>query len=370
MILGVDVSTYFEEKRSGANYYVLNKLVDPLKIFKDNGVSHMRIRVWNDPYDENHKPYKGGTCDVNNLVKLAKVAKEYGYKVVPDFHYSDFWVDPGKQFIPKDWKNDSYETLLTKVEDFTKSTLRKLRNENIDVDLIQIGNEITNGMLWPIGKLIDNGNGKKRSNYDSLCGLLKAGIKGAKEVYPNAKIILHLERSNDANVYQEFFIEMEKHDVNYDIIGASYYPYWHGSFEQLFANLDSCRNRFNKEIMIMELGYGFTLEDYIFNTEGAPHLVINEEKLNEMKQSLPYPLNEEGQAKFIEKFLFLAKEHHVSGVFYWEPLWIPGNDICWASSEGQQYINETGKSQRNEWANQCLFDYEGKALKALNKFKI
>lgn len=370
MILGIDVSTYFEEKKANAHYFLSGKEVDPLKVFKKNGVSHMRIRIWNNPFSEDHKPYKGGTCDVNNFLDLADLANKYGYKVVPDFHYSDFWADPGKQFIPKDWASDSYETLLNKVAKFTKDTLTKLKNNGIDVDMMQIGNEITNGMLWPIGKLTEHGLGAKRTNYDNLCGLLKSGIKAAKEVYPHAKIILHLERSGDALVYQEFFEEMEKHNVNYDVIGASYYPYWHGSFKQLFANLDACKARFKKEIMIMELGYGFTLEDYILTNNGAPHLVINEDKIKEMKEALPYPLNEEGQAKFIEEFLSLCMKHDVKAVFYWEPLWIPGEDICWASSEGQKYINEVGKSQRNEWANQCLYDYKGNALKALNKFKI
>lgn len=101
VILGVDVSTYFEEKKANARYFLSGKEIDPLKIFKDNGVSHMRIRIWNDPYSKDKKPYKGGTCDVDNLLKLSLLAKEYGYKVVPDFHYSDFWVDPGKQFILK-----------------------------------------------------------------------------------------------------------------------------------------------------------------------------------------------------------------------------------------------------------------------------
>ena len=370
MILGVDVSTYFEEKKAGARYFSAGKQVDPLEVFKGNGVTHMRIRIWNDPYSEGKKPYKGGTCGVENFLRLASLAKEYGYRVVPDFHYSDFWADPGKQFIPKGWANDSYETLLAKVAEFTKSTLLKLKGEGIGVEMLQIGNEITNGMLWPIGKLIDNGEGERRGNYDCLCGLLKAGIAAAKEVYPHAKIILHLERSGDAAVYQEFFEEMGRHGVPYDIIGASYYPYWHGSFKQLFDNLDSCKAKFKKEIMIMELGYGFTLEDYILTNNGAPHLVINEEKLKEMKEALPYPLNEDGQAAFIEEFLALSEKHGVEGVFYWEPLWIPGEDICWASTEGQRYINEVGKSQRNEWANQCLYDYEGNALKALDKFKI
>ena len=159
---------------------------------------------------------------------------------------------------------------------------------------------------------------------------------------------------------------MEKYNVQYDIIGASYYPYWHGSFDQLFGNLNMCRNRYNKEVAIMELGYGFTVEDYIFTNNGQSHILMGDDA----GLSKPYPLTIEGQALFVEETLRRAKENNLFGVFYWEPCWIPGKNVCWASVEGQQYINEVGKDTRNEWANQCMFDYKGEKLPSFDKFRL
>ena len=366
MILGIDTSTYFDEVEAKAKYYDESGECDPLKLFLNNGVTHSRIRVWNNPYSNDGKKYLAGTCDLDNFIKLAKLQSQLGYKLLLDFHYSDFWADPGKQTIPKVWKNLSLKELEQKVYEFTKESLIKILDNDLDLSMIQIGNEITNGMLWPIGKLVENTDGE-RSNYDSLCLLLKAGIKAAREIYPHAKIILHLERSNNHKIYDEFFTNMERFKVDYDIIGASYYPYWHGTMDEVFDNLN---NKFNKEIMIVELGYGFTLEDYILNGNGDINLVVNKDNLDSFLKEVKYPLTPLGQANFVEDFLKKAKLNNISGIFYWEPLWIPGDGVCWASKEGQEYIGSSSKSTRNEWANQCLFDYNGKKLPAFDKFKI
>ena len=370
MILGIDVSTYFEEEKAHAKYYDNGKEVFPLDLFRNNGVEYMRIRLWNNPYSEEGEPYLAGTCDFDNFIRLAKLAQSKGYKVVLDFHYSDFWADPGKQMMPKEWANLSLEKVEEKLYNFTKNTLIKAKEEGIDIPFTQIGNEITNGMCWPLGKLIDSENGQVRGNYEGLTRLLKAGIKAAREVYNDIKIILHLERSYDQNVYREFFTQMEKYNVSYDIIGASYYPYWHGTFEQFFANMNMCKETFKKDIMVMELGYGFTLEDYIKTNNGTCQLVINDQSLSTTNFNKPYPLTKEGQAQFIKEFLSLAKKNGIRGVFYWEPLWIPGENICWASPAGQKYIHEEGKSTRNEWANQCLFGYDGEKLPSFDEYKI
>lgn len=369
MILGIDVSTYFEEMASNAKYYENDRLVEPLELFYQNGVEYMRIRVWNNPYDENNVPYLGGTCDVDNFIKLSKLAISKGYKILLDFHYSDFWADPGKQILPKEWSNLTIDELENKIYEFTVDVLKRAKDAGVNVELVQIGNEITNGMCWPIGRLIEDSNKDTRSNYHSLVRLLKKGIKGAKEVFPNIKIVLHLEKSYDQKIYYEFFNKMREYNVEYDIIGASYYPYWHGTFEAFFNNMNMCQKEFNKDIMVMELGYGFTLEDYIKTNNGTAHLVVNDSNLDSFNFNKPYPLTKEGQRDFIKEFLRLAKINNIKGVFYWEPLWIPGENICWASKEGQKYIKEEGKTTRNEWANQCLFDYEGKATPAFYEFK-
>ena len=365
MILGIDVSTYFEMKKANTKYYDNGVEVEPLDLFRNNNVEYMRIRVWNDPYDENGKPYLGGTCGVDNFINLAKLATSKGYKILLDLHYSDFWADPGKQFLPKAWKDYNIDELEAAIYEYTKTVLEKAKSENIEVSLIQVGNEITNGMCWPLGMLKWHKEGP-RTNYDNLCRLFKSGIKASKEVFPSIQTIIHLEKSYDQDTYREFLDHLVKYDVNYDILGCSYYPYWHGSFEQLFTNISMCKQRYNKPVMIMELGYGFTMEDYILTENGQKQIVFGDDS----GLSKPYPITVEGQCLFVEEFLKRAKENDIKAVFYWEPCWIPGENICWASVEGQRYINEVGKDTRNEWANQCLFDYKGNKLPAFDNYKL
>ena len=161
---------------------------------------------------------------------------------------------------------------------------------------------------------------------------------------------------------------MAEAGIDYDIIGASYYPYWHGTPEELFENLDACR-LFGKEMMVVELGYGFTTRGYVLGGEER-RLVIDPERAYIPGFTEIYPVTPEGQEAFVRNFLSKAREHGVDGVYYWEPLWLPGEGICWASEAGQAYIHEEGKSTTNEWANQCLFDYEGRKLPAFDVYKI
>ena len=164
MILGIDTSTYLEELSHGARYYDGTLEIDPLNAFASNGVNYMRIRVWNDPHSPEGEPYLAGTCDLDNYVKLGKLAKAKGYHLYMDLHYSDFWADPGKQFIPKAWADYSLDELADAVYDFTCHCLNTAIREGVAPEMIQVGNEITNGILWPIGKLEVDG---KRGNYES-----------------------------------------------------------------------------------------------------------------------------------------------------------------------------------------------------------
>ena len=365
MILGIDVSTYLEELEHGAVFLDNGREVDPLDDFRNNGVDWMRIRIWNDPYGPKGEPYLAGSCGIDNYVRLAKLAKSKGYSILMDLHYSDFWADPGKQMIPKAWQNFDLDAMEEAVYAFTAECISRSIAEDVAPAMVQIGNEITNGILWPVGKL--EGTDGKRGNYDNFCRLIKAGCRAVREQLPETKIALHLERSNDKAVYQEFFTEMEEHGVDYDIIGASYYPYWHGTPDELFDNLRACR-RFGKEIIIMEMGYGFT--DRGYSTDGRENrLVIDSERAYVHGVTERYPLTPEGQENFVRDLLKRAAGEGIEGTFYWEPLWLPGEGICWASEAGQAYIHEEGKSTANEWANQCLFDYEGRKLPAFDAFR-
>lgn len=365
MILGIDVSTYPECLDHGAVYYDGEKRIDPLDALAANGVDFMRIRVWNDPQSPSGEPYLAGSCDMENYIRLGTLAKSKGYRLLMDLHYSDFWADPGKQICPKAWKDFGAEELEQAVYAFTKDCLQRACEAGVAPDMIQVGNEITNGILWPVGKLLQPDG--TRGNYATFCRFIAAGCRACREVTPQAKIILHLEKSNDCALYQEFYTEMEKAGIDYDVIGASYYPYWHGTPEELFANLNACR-KFGKELMVMEVSYAFTTESYLLN--GQPRrLVVGKELSHVPGITHRYPMDRDGQAAFIRDFLAMARENRIDGIFYWEPLWLPGEGLCWASEAGQKYIHEEGKSTSNEWANQCLFDYEGKKLPAFEAYR-
>lgn len=365
MILGVDVSTYLEELEHGAEYFAGARRIDPLDAFLANGVDAMRIRVWNDPKSEDGMPYLAGNCDIAAYVNLARLAKSKGFRLMMDLHYSDFWADPGKQMIPKAWRGFDIDQMTAAVYEFTRDCLRIAKENGVAPEWVQVGNEITNGMLWPVGRL-ENPDGS-RGNYENFCRLVAAGCRACREELPETEIVLHLERSNDQAVYQEFFTHILEADIPFDVIAASYYPYWHGTPEELFANLRECR-RFGKELMVAELGYGFTTESYVLDGE-QKRLVINSERAYVPGITERYPLTPDGQAAFVRDFLVRAREEGIDGVFYWEPLWIPGEGICWASPAGQAYIHEEGKSTANEWANQCLFDYHGQILPAFGQYK-
>lgn len=367
MILGIDPSTFLEQQRIAQSVYTKRgKKVDPFFEFKKNGGTHIRIRIWNDPYDKNRKPYLAGTCDLDNFINLCKKLKKYNFKYVVDFHYSDFWADPSKQYLPKAWENKSLKEVEKLLYEFTKDSLLRIKKENIDVDYIQPGNEITQGLCWPLAKR----DKEDDSSFDNIAILLKSGIKACKEVFPEAKIILHLEQSYDQPLYRRYLSNLIKRDVKFDIVGTSYYPFWHHSFEEYFANMDMVQKEFGLPVMNVELGFAFTLEDYKADENGVKkHLVINADNIEDFKKMMPFDCTPKGQKQFVKEFLKLAKKHHLLGVFYWEPFWIPGEGICWASDEGQIYNHSNAKDTRNEWANQCLFDYSGEMLPAFSEFK-
>ncbi len=368
MELGIDIGSYFDEKKDHAKYYIKGKKVDPIQIFRNNGLTYARMRLWVDPYDEKGHPYGGGTNDLKRTLKLSKILQKYGYKILLDFHYSDFWADPGKQMIPKAWEGLNLEQLITKVHDYTLEILKEFKKDKIVISAVQTGNEITNGTLWPYGQIIYDEKTNTRSNYDSLFKILESAGKAVREFDPSIKIVIHLESAHQKERWAEYFTYMMKHHLDFDIVGSSYYPYWHGSFEQFFDNMDNITKITGKPIWVVEYAYGFSEADYIENNNGIDenHMITNFESAY-----IPYPLTVEGQKEHIKTFLSLCKAHkYIEAIFYWEPLWLPRKHTYWATPEGEHYIHEDGKSTRNEWSNQCLYDYKGNALPGLDEFKI
>ena len=365
MNLGVDLSSYIEEVAHGAKWYLGEREVNPFEAFKENGIKYVRLRVWVDPYDEEGKPYLGGSVDTKKLLELALLAKEYGYECVVDFHYSDFWCDPAKQRVPKSWANLDFEGLKRVLREYTVQILTLLKERDIKVHAIQIGNEITNGLLWPFAHL--EGEVPNRTGYEKVAAFLKEGIAGAKEVYPECQIILHLENSGNRPVLDEWYGHAKEEGLDYDVIGLSYYPYWHGERDNFISNCLYLKDKYQKAIWIMETAYGFTLEDYEKDSDGS-QLVVGPKTVSNL--CAPYPLTEEGQKNFVLDLLAAAKKAGIGEIYYWEPAYVPVKGAGWASESAQAYMaTGVSKDPRNEWANQNLFDYGGKALPAFYAFK-
>lgn len=362
---GMDISMLSELEKKGIRYYNHGREEELLGILKENGVNAIRLRIWNNPYDEKGNPYGGGTNDLVSVLKMAERIKEKGMQFFLDFHYSDFWTDPKKQIKPKAWKELSGKKLGTAVYDYTKMVLEELQKRDILPDMVQVGNEITNGFLWPDGQLKAYRNLEEQQpkrEYESLFFLLERGIQAVREVDSNIEIVLHLDFGGDNGLYREWFDEAEKHRLDYDIIGLSYYPYWHENLTKLEENLQDISQRYEKAVLVAETSYGFTLEE----KEGCS-LVFSKE-LAEKGGYEPAP---EGQAQFLKDLIACierVKKNRGRGFFYWEPAWIPGGNSTWASVEGQKYMNDMAP-EGNTWANQALFDYEGNVLPALEMLK-
>ncbi|MRI64979.1 cellulase family glycosylhydrolase [Gracilibacillus thailandensis] len=375
-IKGVDISILDEVEKFGGEFFVDNQKKDLFKILKSKGINTIRLRLWVNPFDSQGNPYLGGTNDLKTTVRLARRAKAEGMRFMLNLHYSDFWTDPKKQQKPKEWEDLSGMALVNEVYNYTKGILQVFKRESLVPEYIQIGNEITNGMLWPDGqtpkflfeeKEFEVWEEKERNTaYDRLADLLKAGVLAVRENYTTdeMKIILHLDFGGANKLYRIWFDEISKRGVDFDIIGLSYYPYWHGSLEDLKFNLKDIGDRFEKDLLIVETAYAFTDEapqgeDSIFNKE--------------LSDIAGYPPTIKGQQTFLIDLLNLVKELHADaykglGIVYWEPAWLPVKQTSWASVEGMKYGNDLGNIG-NHWANQGLFDFEGNALESLDIFK-
>ncbi|MBD7968570.1 glycoside hydrolase family 53 protein [Paenibacillus gallinarum] len=368
-VKGADISMLKEVEDFGGRYYLGEEQKDLFEILQIKGLNTVRLRLWVNPYDEEGKPYMGGTNDLETTIELAKRAKAHGMQFMLDFHYSDFWADPKKQDKPKAWQSYTGERLQEEVYRYTKEVLEVCRLCDVMPDLVQIGNETTNGMLWPEGKTPTYVPEKQSfeeteaaqwdKSYDSLAALLKAGVRAAREAGP-MKIILHLDAGGQNVLYRTWFDEMSKRNVDYDIIGLSYYPIWHGGLEDLQFNLEDISARFNKEVLVVETAYGHTTE----SLSGAD--IFTEE----MSKIAGYPPTVEGQGQFLQDLMETVRkipDGKGLGIVYWEPAWLPVKGTSWASLAGMKYGNDVSE-MGNHWANQGLFDFEGKALASLDVF--
>ncbi|HDC4350596.1 TPA: arabinogalactan endo-beta-1,4-galactanase [Enterobacter cloacae] len=361
-IKGADISTLLEAEQHGAKFYNQNgQQQDAIAILKANGVNYVRLRLWVDPQDASGKTYGGGSNNLENTIALAKRVKALGLKLLLDFHYSDFWTDPGKQFKPKAWEKMDYPQLKTAIHDYTRDTIARFKQEGVLPDMVQIGNEINGGMLWPEGKSWGQGGGE----FDRLAGLLNAAIGGLKENLTGGeqvKIMLHLAEGTKNDTFRWWFDEIAKRGVPFDIIGLSMYTYWNGPISALKANMDDISRRYNKDVIVVEAAYGYTLD----NCDNAE----NSFQAKEEKDG-GYPGTVQGQYDYIHDLMqsvIDVPDHRGKGIFYWEPTWIAVPGTTWATKAGMKYIHDEWK-EGNARENQALFDCQGKVLPSITVFK-
>lgn len=357
-VKGMDLSTLLELERCGARYYDKGQERDILAIMKDYDVDTIRLRLWNDPKSESGEWYGAGNNDLSETIAIGKKVTEAGFGVLLNFHYSDFWADPGKQIKPKAWKDFGMEELEKAVYDFTKESLEKILDEGVNVTMIQVGNELSNGLLWPEGRV---------PNYDNIYRLVSAGLKACREIDSKIPLMIHLDNGGNNALYREWFDNFTQRGGDFDYIGLSYYPFWHGSLDMLEYNMNDIAERYGKDLIVAEVSMGFTMESY----QEYEKLSDEERKGYATKPSLvekiDYPMTIQGQKDFTEDFLNRVGKvtgNHGKGFFWWEPAWIPVPGSGWATPASLKYMNDPGPCG-NEWANQALFDYDGNVLPAL-----
>ena len=366
-ILGMDASSVIAEEQSGVKYYDFNgEEQDVFKTLAQAGVNTIRLRVWNDPYDENGNGFGGGNCDIDKAVEMGKRATKYGMGVLIDFHLSDFWADPGKQMVPRAWKDMDIEAKTEATYQYVKECLEKLSAAKVNVRMVQIGNE-TNGSLC----------GEK--TWFNIQYLMQAGSKAVREVFPDALVALHFANPEKAGSYAEYAKKLAYYEVDYDVFASSYYPYWHGTLENLAAVLNDISDKYDKKVMVMETSYAYTAEDTDFNgntiSDGGTI-------------TKPYPFSVQGQANNVRDIVDTVVNgiHNGIGVVYWEGTWITVGQNSW--EENHEKWETYGSGWASSFAagydpddagkyfggsavdNQAMFGPDGKPLESLRVFNL
>ena len=335
-VMGADISSLKKSEDLGGVYaYADGTQADALKILHDHGMNYARIRVWLDSPDGYHGK--------KQLLEMAKRLKQNNIKLLVDFHYSDSWADPGKQPKPAAWKDLDFEGLKQALYDHTFDVCMGLKEQGTPPDMVQVGNEITNGMLWD--------DGKNDQSFDNLAALIKEGYRAIKDCSTATLVMLHVNNGGNNKLYRWWFDNIIAQGVQFDLIGASYYSYWHGTFADLQNNLNDIALRYNKDIIVVETAYAFTADD-------------NDNYENILRDQVQpgYPFTPEGQAKMLADIMDIVRavpNGRGLGVMWWDATWtaVPGNGWDPANSEFG-----------NNWENQALFDYNNRALPALNLF--
>ncbi len=365
-VRGMDISSLIAEEESGVVYYdEKGKEADLLEVLADAGLNYVRVRVWNDPYDENGNGYGGGNNDVEKAAQIGKRAADNDIKMLVDFHYSDFWADPSKQQCPKAWEGMDIEAKKAALYDFTVDSLRTILDAGADVGMVQIGNEINYGIAGETSM----------ANMMALLDQASKAVRAvAAEYEREIKVAVHFTEISDYNFIIGKAVDLQKYEIDYDVFGISYYNYWHGELDWMQYILGDIEKFFKKETMILETSYAYTLVD----GDAHPNTVAQGDLVD------GYWATVQSQATCVRDIIAAAYEAGADGLFYWEGAWIPvpGDEAAvaqkwedygsgWAASYAKDYDPEdAGKYYGGcAWDNQAMFDAQGHPLDSLNVFK-
>lgn len=342
---GADLSFLPQEEAAGARYTDDGVQQSALQILNNHGVNYVRLRLWVDP--------PPGYSNLASDLQMAKRIHAAGDKIYLDIHYSDFWADPSKQIVPAAWAGQDLDQLTTTVHDYTEQVISAFAQQNTPVDMVSIGNEIRNGMLWPFGQI----DWTTDTGWGNLAQLLKAGVAGARAGNPSGHqllVMMHFDEGGNNADSTHFYNELVANGVPFDVIGLSYYPFFHGPLISMKQNVDALAAQFHKPIVIAESQYPWTLAQADGNATGIT--VWNTGFIKADSQN--YPPTPGGQLSFyndMQSILAQVPDHLGLGLFYWEPEWIPG--VGWEPGAGSPNVNLT------------LFSYTGQALPSVGLFQ-
>lgn len=367
-VFGMDISSVIAEENSGVKYYDFEgRETDLFPFLAASGINYIRVRVWNDPFDAQGRGYGGGNCDIETALAIGRRATENGMRLLVDFHYSDFWADPGKQMVPKAWRGLDAEEKADALYRFTKDSLQTLKDGGVDVGMVQIGNE-TNQFLC--GEKI----------WFDIQYLFQAGARAVREVYPQALVALHFANPENGDSYAAYAKKLAYYQVDYDVFATSYYPYWHGTLDNLSRVLTGIAETYGKKVMVMETSYAYTAEDTDFsgNTIGEGGGIAKD-----------YPFTVQGQANAVRDVTDTVVNRTGGagiGVVYWEGAWITVGSASW--EENHEKWETFGSGWASSFAaaydpadagkyyggsavdNQAFFDRWGKPLESLRVFRL
>ncbi len=311
-IMGMDISSIISEFDSGVVYKdyegnIIDNVTDFCKFVASQGITHIRVRVWNDPYDSNGNGYGGGNNDVAKAKEIADGCRAAGIKMLVDFHCSDLWTDPGKQFAPKAWQNYTLDQKKAALKEFIQTSLETIDPKHDTVAMVQVGNETTSGFI-----------GEK--DVKNMCALFQSGSEGVKAYNQDVQVVIHVTNPESGNVTR-WAKNLSDNKVDYDILATSYYPYWHGTLENLASEFEKVQSTYHKDVMVAETSYAYTLED----SDGHTNTVRVGN--NDTGGYITEPFSEQGQATAIRNLMNTVNAAGGLGVFYWEPAWITVGNV-------------------------------------------